>query len=60
LPELTLVIRGGTVVGPAGLTRSDVAVAGTEADVPFSSSLENANQAVGEAEALRHDPDNIG
>ena len=30
MPELTLVIRGGTVVGPAGLTRSDVAVAGTE------------------------------
>ena len=30
MPELTLVIRGGTVVGPAGLTRSDVAVAGSE------------------------------
>jgi dihydroorotase len=30
LPEPTLVIRGGSVVGPAGLTRSDVAIAGTE------------------------------
>jgi dihydroorotase len=30
LPEPTLVIRGGTVVGPAGLTRSDVAIAGAE------------------------------
>jgi dihydroorotase len=28
LPEPTLVIRGGTVVGPAGLARADVAVAG--------------------------------
>jgi dihydroorotase len=30
LPEPTLVVRGGTVVGPAGLTRADVAIAGTE------------------------------
>jgi dihydroorotase len=30
LPETTLVIRGGSVVGPAGLTRADVAVAGTD------------------------------
>jgi dihydroorotase len=28
LPETTLVIRGGSVVGPSGLTRADVAVAG--------------------------------
>ena len=28
MPEPTLVIRGGTVVGPAGLARADVAVAG--------------------------------
>jgi len=28
LPDATLVIRGGTVVGPEGLTRRDVAVAG--------------------------------
>ena len=27
-PKITLVIRGGTVVGPDGLTRADVAVAG--------------------------------
>jgi dihydroorotase len=30
LPETTLVIRGGSVVGPSGLTRADVAVAGTD------------------------------
>ena len=30
MPEPTLVVRGGTVVGPAGLTRADVAIAGTE------------------------------
>jgi dihydroorotase len=29
LPETTLVIRGGSVVGPSGLSRADVAVAGT-------------------------------
>jgi dihydroorotase len=29
LPETTLVIRGGSVVGPSGLERADVAVAGT-------------------------------
>ncbi|HVT41788.1 MAG TPA: dihydroorotase [Acidimicrobiales bacterium] len=28
MPDATLVIRGGTVVGPAGLVRADVAVAG--------------------------------
>ncbi len=28
MPEPTLVVRGGTVVGPAGLARGDVAVAG--------------------------------
>ncbi len=27
-PKITLVVRGGTVVGPEGLTRADVAVAG--------------------------------
>jgi dihydroorotase len=30
LPEPTLVIRGGTVVGPSGLTRADVAIAGSD------------------------------
>jgi dihydroorotase len=30
LPELTLVIRGGSVVGPSGLARADVAVRGTD------------------------------
>jgi dihydroorotase len=30
LPEPTLVIRGGTVVGPDGLARGDVAVSGSE------------------------------
>jgi dihydroorotase len=30
LPEPTLVIRGGSVVGPHGVTRSDVAVTGSE------------------------------
>jgi dihydroorotase len=30
LPDPSLVIRGGTVVGPVGLARADVAVAGTE------------------------------
>ena len=30
MPEPTLVVRGGTVVGPAGLTRADVAIAGSE------------------------------
>jgi dihydroorotase len=30
LPEPTLVIRGGSVVGPAGLARADVAIAGTD------------------------------
>ncbi|MFZ0249431.1 MAG: amidohydrolase family protein, partial [Acidimicrobiales bacterium] len=30
MPEPTLVIRGGSVVGPQGVTRSDVAVAGSE------------------------------
>jgi len=30
LPEPTLVIRGGSVVGPAGLVRGDVGVAGAE------------------------------
>jgi dihydroorotase len=30
LPETTLVIRGGSVVGPSGLARADVVVAGTD------------------------------
>ncbi len=30
MPDLTLVIRGGSVVGPDGVTRADIAIAGTE------------------------------
>src|SRR6185437_15951911 len=39
LPDVTLVIRGGTVVGPEGLTRADVAIAGA-AVVGVSESIE--------------------
>ena len=30
MPEPTLVIRGGSVVGPAGVVPGDIAIAGTE------------------------------
>ena len=30
MPDPTLVIRGGTVVGPDGLTRADIAISGTD------------------------------
>jgi dihydroorotase len=39
LPDPTLVIRGGDVVGPSGLTRADVAVAG-DAIVAVAESIE--------------------